>query len=93
MNAFLKTIGVILSIILFIWDLAELLAVPALLVICGLLNDFGYLYYIISIGAYFLLLLMIELILHFVFKAFNKKHRPILERKLEKFFDRLSKSN
>ena len=89
----LKFIGIILIIIGTIWDVVEFLAVPALFVGIGLYNDFPWQYYAISIGGYFAFFAIIEIAMHFIFKALDKKYTPIIERKLEKLFDRFSRKN
>ena len=91
MNRFLHFIGVIGTIIMVIWDIVEFLAIPALFVIIGLLNSFSWQYYAITIGGYVVLLLLAELVAHFVFKALDKKYTPLIERKLEKYFSKLKK--
>ena len=90
MNRFLHFIGVIGTIIMVIWDIVEFLAIPALFVIIGLLNSFSWQYYAITIGGYVVLLLLAELVAHFVFKALDKKYTPLIERKLEKYFNKFS---
>ncbi len=77
-------------ILFCIWDVIEFLAVPALLVIIGLLNSYPWQYYVISIGIYVALFAILEVICYFIFKAINKKYTPIIIRKLNRFFDRFS---
>ena len=81
----------ILYVGMVIWDIIEFLAIPALFLVIGLLNSFPWQYYAISIGGYFALFIILEIILHFVFKALDKKYTPLIERKLEKHFDKFSK--
>ena len=90
MRRSLKLLGIILTVLMVLYDIAELLAVPVLLVVIGLLNSFSWQYYVISIGLYFLLLLVGELIAHLIFKAIDKKYTPILERKIKKYFENSS---
>lgn len=91
MNKLLNFIGNILMISMIIWDVIEILALPALFIIIGLYNSFSWQYYAISIGAYFSLFLIAELIAHFIFKALDKKYTPLIERKLEKYFNKFSR--
>ena len=91
MKKLLNFIGNILYVCMIIWDIIEFLAIPALLLVIGLLNSFPWQYYAISIGGYFALFIILEIILHFVFKALDKKYTPLIERKLEKLFDKFSK--
>ena len=79
MKGFLKFIGIILSIIMVIWTLLEFLAVPAFLTVIGLLNNFPWRYYTISIGGYLILFIIIEIIAHFISKAFDKKFTLFLK--------------
>jgi len=76
-----------------IWDIIEILAIPALFLIIGLINSLPWQYYAISIGGYFALFIILEIIIHFVFKALAKKYTPLIERKLEKHFDKFSKKD
>ena len=74
-----------------IWDIIEFLALPVLFVIIGLINSFPWQYYAIAIGGYFALFIILEITLHFIFKALDKKYTPLIERKIEKYFNRFSK--
>ena len=89
----LNFIGNILYVGMIIWDIIEFLAIPALFIVIGLLNSFPWQYYAIAIGGYFALFVILEIILHFIFKALEKKYTPLLERKLEKYFDKFSKKD
>ena len=93
MKKFLGFIGNLLYVGMVIWDIIEFLAVPALFVIIGLLNSFPWQYYAITIGGYFALFVILEIILHFIFRALDKKYTPLLERKLEKYFNKISRKN
>ena len=91
MKKLLGFIANILYVGMVIWEIIEFLALPALFLVIGLLNSFPWQYYAISIGGYFALFIILEIILHFVFKALDKKYTPLIERKLEKHFDKFSK--
>ena len=91
MKKLLGFIANILYVGMVIWDIIEFLAIPALFLVIGLLNSFPWQYYAISIGGYFALFIILEIILHFVFKALDKKYTPLIERKFEKYFDKFSK--
>ncbi len=93
MKRFLHFIGIVAAIIMVIWDVVELLAIPALFIIIGLLNSLPWQYYAITIGGYIALYILIEIIAHFVAKALNKKYIPRIERKLEEINNRFSKKN
>ena len=90
MNRFLYFIGIIGTMIMMICDIAEFLAIPALFIVIGLLNSYSWLYYAITIGGYIVLFIVAEIIAHFVFKALDKKYTPLIERKLEKYFNKFS---
>ena len=91
MNKLLNFIGNILYIGMIIFDVIGFLALPALFLIIGLMNSFPWQYYAITIGGYFALFIVLEIILHFIFKALDKKYTPLIERKLEKYFNKFSK--
>ena len=93
MNKLLDFIGNILYIGMIIWDVIGFLALPALFIIIGLMNSFPWQYYAITIGGYFALFIVLEIILHFIFKALDKKYTPLIERKLEKHFNKFSKKD
>ena len=89
-----KIIGFISNMLyvgMVIWDIIEFLALPILFLVLGLINSFPWQYYAIAIGGYFALFTILEIILHFVFKALDKKYTPLIERKLEKYFNEFSK--
>ena len=91
MKILLNVIDVVLKIIMIIWDIIELLTVPAIFVVIGLLNAFPWQYYAISIGGYVVLLILAEITAHFVLKALDKKYTPFIERKFEEIFNSFSK--
>ena len=91
MNKLLNFIGNILYIGMIIWDVIGFLALPALFLIIGLMNSFPWQYYAITIGGYFALFIVLEIILHFIFKALDKKYTPLVERKLEKYLNKFSR--
>ena len=93
MKKLLGFIGNIIYVGMVIGDIIEFLAIPALFLVIGLLNSFPWQYYAISIGGYFALFIILEIILHFVFKAFDKKYTPLIERKLEKHFSKILKKD
>ena len=93
MKKLLGFIANILYIGMVIWDIVEFLAIPALFLIIGLINSLPWQYYAIAIGGYFALFIILEIVLHFIFKALDKKYTPLLERKLEKYFNRFSKKD
>ena len=93
MKKILGFIANILYVGMVIWDIIEFLALPALFLIIGLINSLPWQYYAIAIGGYFALFIILEFVLHFIFKALDKKYTPLIERKLEKYFNKFSKKN
>ena len=90
MKGFLKFLGIIGSIIMVIWTLVEFLALPALFTVIGLLYKFPWQYYAVTIGGYFILFAIVEIIAHLIFKAIDKKFTPFLERKFNQIFNKTS---
>lgn len=90
MKVFLKFSEIIFVCIIAIWQVAEILAVPALFVIIGIWNDFPWQYYVFSVGGYFLLFALIDIICRFIFRVFEKKYTPIFERMLYNIVGRFS---
>ena len=90
MKKLLNFVGNILYVCMIIWDIIEFFALPAIFLVIGLLNSFPWQYYVISIGGYFALFIILEIILHFIFKSLDKKYTPLIERKLEKYFNKNS---
>ena len=93
MKNLLKFLGIILYVIITIFELIEFLAIPALFIIIGLLNSYSWKYYAITIGGYIAIYIIIELVAHFVFKSIDKRYSPRIERKLENTFNRFSNNN
>ena len=93
MKKFFDLLGNILYIGMILWDIIEFLTLPALFLIIGLINSLPWQYYAISIGGYFVLFIILEIVLHFIFKALDKKYTPLIERKLEKYFNKFSKKD
>ena len=92
MKKLLNFLGIILYVGMILWDIIEFLALPALFIVIGLAKSFPWQYYAITIGGYFALFIISEIISHFVFKALNKKYTPLIERKLEKYSNVFSKN-
>ena len=91
MNKLYKLLTVVFTVIMILWSLVELCALPALFVIVGLLNAYPWEFYAVTVGGYFVLLAACEIAAHFIFKALDKKYTPILERKLESILGSFSK--
>lgn len=91
-----KLLGIIANILYIgtvIWDIIEFLAIPVLFLVIGLIYSFSWQYYAITIGGYFALFVILEIVLRLIFKALDKKYTPLLERRLEKYFNKFSKKN
>ena len=91
MKSFLNFLGIILTAFMVICDIVEFLAVPAVFVVIGVLNSYSWQYYAIAVGGYFVLLVVVQIIMHFVFKSLDKKYTPLITRKIEKYCNRFSK--
>ncbi len=87
MKGFLKFLEVVFTIINVNWNLVEILAIPALFLIVGLLNDFPWQYYAATIGGYFIIAIIIQIICHFIFKRFEKRYESALVKLFNKFYD------
>ena len=68
-----------------IWDVIEFLAFPALCILIGVWNHYPWQYYAATVGGYFALFLVLEVVLRLIFKAFDKKFESFIERKLKKY--------
>ena len=90
MKRLLNFIGNILYVGMVIWDIIEFLAIPALFLVIGLLNSFPWQYYAATIGGYFIIAIVIQIICHFIFKHFEKKYESALMRLFEKIFNKKS---
>ena len=86
-----KVIAITLSIFAAIAELIEFLIVPALFVLVGVLNQLPWQYYAIFIGGYFALFLILELAIHLIFKALDKKYASRFAEKIERIIARFSK--
>ena len=73
MKSFLNFLGIILTAFMVICDIVEFLAVPAVFVVIGVLNSYSWQYYAIAVGGYFVLLVVVQIIMHFVFHKENRK--------------------
>ncbi len=88
MKSLLKCFEIVITITYIVWDLVEILAIPALFLIIGLLNSFPWPYYAATIGGYFIIAAVLQIICHFIFKRFEKKYESALTAWLQKLFDK-----
>lgn len=93
MKKLLDFIGKIYFIRMIIWDVTEFLALPALFFIIGVMNSLPWQYYAITMGGYFVIFIVLEIILYFIFKVLDKKYTPLIERKLEKYFNKFEEKD
>ncbi|MBE6821030.1 MAG: hypothetical protein E7516_08255 [Ruminococcaceae bacterium] len=84
MKGLLKFFEIILTIIYVIWELAEILLLPAIFVAAGLMYDLPWQYYLATVGGYFIICIIVQIILHFIFKRFDKKYESGLLRLFKK---------
>ena len=88
MKVLLKILAIIAGMLLVLWQLAEILILPAIFVLIGVLNELPWQYYVISIVGYFLICVIIQIVCHFIFNKLEKKYTPFFERFIDKFADR-----
>lgn len=93
-----KIAGAVMMLILVIWELAEFLAIPAILAVIGVVNGFGWQYYAIAMGVYLALYALAEGLGWLLARAMEKwlgkkleRHGPRIVRKLEDIADRFEK--
>ena len=84
MKFLLKIFYFFLTIIYVVVELAEALALPAIFVVAGILNELPWQYYAATVGGYFLVCIIIQIVLHFVFKRFEKKYESALVKLFKK---------
>ena len=75
MKGLLKFFEIILTIIYVVWELAEMLLLPAIFVVAGLMYDLPWQYYLATVGGYFVICIIIQIICHFSFKRFENSKR------------------
>ena len=83
----------ILYVFMIVWEILGYLILPVLFVLIGLWNKFSWQYYAVTVGGYFAILLLIDIVIRILFKLFDKKYSSAFERKLEKIFDRFFEKN
>ena len=74
------------AFLLFLVDLLDLLIVPVIFTIVGLIRQVPWQFYVVTIGGYFGLVSILELLLRYVFSTPEKKQSTRFFRKLEKMF-------
>lgn len=89
MKRFLKFLSGLFAVAIFIIELAEILGLPIAFLLIGIFCDMPWQFYLISIGGYFVLLVIAEIVVRLIFKSTS----PILKRKLERLFDRLNRNS
>ena len=88
-----KVLLFLLALVCGFIDLVEVLALPILFLILGLWQDLPWQYYAITIGGYFGLLLLLEGLVHLIFKLLGRKRRGLISRKAAKYRTRFSAEN
>ena len=86
MKKLLNFLDIIATIIMVVWNLVEILAIPAFFALVGWLNNYPWQYYAATIGGFFVIAGVIQLICHFVFKRLEKKYESALIRFFSKIF-------
>ncbi len=86
MKSFLKFLEVFFTIVYVIWNVFEILAIPALFLTVGLLNAFPWPYYAATIGGYFVIAIVIQVICHFLFQHSEKRYESALVKLFQEIF-------
>ena len=79
-----KIFNFILTSIDVVWELAEILLLPTIFVVAGLMYDLSWQYYLATVGGYFAICIIIQIICHFSFKRFEKKFDSALMKLYKK---------
>lgn len=87
MKVLLKILNIIFAIIYVIEDLVEIFIIPAIFIAVGLMNGLSWQYYLATVGGFFLMCIILQIILHFVFKRFEKKYESFLLKLFRKKAD------
>lgn len=74
----------------FLVEWIEVLGLPILFLILGLWQQMPWQYYAITIGGYFGLLLVLEGLMHLLFRLLGRKYTSRLQRKTAKYRTRFS---
>ena len=82
MNGILKFLNGVAAVICFFETLAEIFLIPVILLVIGLLNELPWQYYAVAIGGYFGFAVLLQIILHFIFKKIGKRVETAFSRLL-----------
>ena len=93
MKGFLNVLGATASVIALLVDIVQLLALPVLFVVIGYLNSYSWQYYLMSVGGYFVLCILIYLVVRMVCRVFDKKFSFLTERILDEIICLISKKD
>ena len=80
----------LVAILCFLWELVEFLLLPAFFLVIGLWQQMPWQYYAITIGGYFALFFLGQLLLHLIFKRLDKKYSSRFAKKMEKIISKFS---
>ena len=89
-KGFLKFLEIVCCVFILIVEILEFLAIPAILVILGMICELPWEIMAVMVGGYFLLYALLEIICHFVFRALEKKYTPFVERIISRFVEGIS---
>lgn len=87
MKVLLKFFNIILTIFYVIENLVEIFIIPAVFIAVGLVNGLSWKYYLATVGGFFLMCIIVQIILHFVFKRYEKKYESFLLKLFRKKAD------
>ena len=85
-----KVLMTLFSILGAIVELVEFLFFPLIFLIAGLLLQLPWQYYAITIGGYFALFILGELLLYLIFKGLVKQYSSRFAKKMEKILSKFS---
>ena len=86
MKGLLKFLDILSGIILILWNMIEILALPAFFAVISWFNGYPWQYYALTIGGYFVIVAILQLTLHLIFRKFEKKYSSAVERLFQRLF-------
>ena len=83
-----KCLGAVLGVFLIIWDILEFIALPAILVVIGMICQMPPAFYWIVILGYLAIFAALQLILWILEKTLGKRFDAFVVHKLEKWLNK-----
>lgn len=82
----LKFLEKCLGVLLILWDIGEFLIIPAIFVVLGIFCELPAGYYWITIGGYFAVFAILQVLMWILEKTLGKRFEALLSNKLAKHF-------